>query len=173
MAYDIGARVFDRAAAYGAGNAELILGRALKGKDEAVIVTKVGYFGDPETRKIAPEDASAAAIRTSIDNSRQRLQRDCIDVALLHINEYPIERAGEVFDTLGLLRQEGKIGGFGWSTDHRERLAAYAPREGFVAVESDFNVFTPANQLMAVAACEDAAAHFGKTGIRVRGRSIT
>ncbi|MCP9232588.1 aldo/keto reductase [Mesorhizobium sp. LMG 17147] len=155
MAYDIGARVFDTAAAYGAGNAELILGRALKGKDEAVIVTKVGYFGDPETRKIAPEDASAAAIRTSIDNSRQRLQRDCIDVALLHINEYPIERAGEVFDTLGLLRQEGKIGGFGWSTDHRERLAAYAPREGFVAVENDFNVFTPANGLMAVAAREN------------------
>ncbi|TKB68473.1 MAG: aldo/keto reductase, partial [Mesorhizobium sp.] len=120
MAYDIGARVFDTAAAYGAGNAELILGQALKGKDEAVIVTKVGYFGDPETRKIAPEDASAAAIRTSIDNSRQRLQRDFIDVVLLHINEYSIERAGEVFDTLGLLRQEGKIGGFGWSTDHRE-----------------------------------------------------
>ncbi|MER8547756.1 aldo/keto reductase [Mesorhizobium sp. M0684] len=83
MAYEIGARVFDTAAAYDAGNAELILGRALRGKDEAVIVTKVGYFGDPETRKIAPEDASAAAIRTSIDNSRQRLQRDCIDVVLL------------------------------------------------------------------------------------------
>ncbi|MER8547757.1 aldo/keto reductase [Mesorhizobium sp. M1169] len=60
-----------------------------------------------------------------------------------------------MFDTLGLLRQEGKIGGFGWSTDHRERLAAYAPREGFVAVENDFNVFTPANELMAVAAREN------------------
>ena len=155
MAYDIGARVFDTAAAYGAGNAELILGRALKGRDDAVIVTKVGYFGDPETRKIAPEDASAAAIRTSIDKSRQRLQRDRIDVALLHINEYPIERAGEVFDTLGLLRQEGKIGGFGWSTDHHERLAAYVSRDGFVAVENDFNVFTPANELMAVAAREN------------------
>ena len=155
LAYDIGARVFDTAAAYGAGNAELILGRALKGRDDAVIVTKVGYFGDPETRKIAPEDASAAAIRTSIDKSRQRLQRDRIDVALLHINEYPIERAGEVFDTLGLLRQEGKIGGFGWSTDHHERLAAYVSRDGFVAVENDFNVFTPANELMAVAAREN------------------
>ena len=151
MAYEIGARVFDTAAAYGAGNAELILGRALKGKDDAVIVTKVGYFGDPETRKIAPEDASPAAIRASIDNSRKRLQRDRIDVALLHINEYPVERAGEVFDTLGLLRNEGKIAGFGWSTDHPERLAAYAPREGFVAVENDFNVFTPASELMAVA----------------------
>ena len=94
MAYEIGARVFDTAAAYGAGNAELILGRALKGKDDAVIVTKVGYFGDPETRKIAPEDASPAAIRASIDNSRKRLQRDRIDIALLHINEYPVERGG-------------------------------------------------------------------------------
>ncbi|TIQ50791.1 MAG: hypothetical protein E5X61_12265 [Mesorhizobium sp.] len=32
--------------------------------------------------------------------ARQRLQRDCMDVALLHINEYPIERAGEVLGTL-------------------------------------------------------------------------
>lgn len=155
MAYERGARVFDTAAAYGAGNAELILGRALKGKDDAVIVTKVGYFGDPLTRRIAPADASPAAVRASIDNSRRRLQRDRIDVALLHINEHPVDQAAPVFDTLGRLRSEGKIGGFGWSTDHPERLSAYASREGFVAVENDFNVFTPASELMAVAEREN------------------
>jgi aryl-alcohol dehydrogenase-like predicted oxidoreductase len=151
MAYDMGARVFDTAAAYGAGNAELILGRALNGRDDAVIVTKVGYFGDPVTRRIAPEDASPVAIRTSIENSLKRLGRERIDIALLHINEYPVEKAAQVFDTLGHLRNEGKILGFGWSTDHPERLAPYASREGFVAVENDFNVFQPATEVMAIA----------------------
>ena len=130
---------------------ELILGRALKGKDDAVIVTKVGYFGDPQTRQIAPTDASPAAVRASIDNSRKRLQRDRIDIALLHINEHPVGEAAPVFDTLARLRSDNKIGGFGWSTDHPERLSAYASREGFVAVENDFNVFTPASELMGIA----------------------
>ena len=151
LAYEMGCRIFDTAPPYGAGNAELILGRALKGMDDAFIVTKVGYFGDPVTRKIEPEDASPKAIRVSVENSLTRLQRDRLDIVLLHINEYPVEKAGEVFDTLGHLRNEGKIAGFGWSTDHPERLAPYAGRDGFVAVENDYNVFTPAPELMAIA----------------------
>ena len=151
MAYEMGCRVFDTAPAYGAGNAELILGRALKGKGDAFIVTKVGYFGDPATRRTAPEDASPAAIRTTVDGSLKRLQRNQLDIVLLHINEYPVKTAGEVFDTLATLRDEGKIAGFGWSTDHPERLAPFAGREGFVAVENDYNVFTPALELMAIA----------------------
>jgi aryl-alcohol dehydrogenase-like predicted oxidoreductase len=154
MAYEMGCRVFDTAPPYGAGNAELILGRALKGRDDAFIVTKVGYFGDPVTRQIAPEDASPKAVRVSVENSLKRLQRDQLDIVLLHINEYPVEQAREVFDTLGHLRNEGKIGGFGWSTDHPARLAPYAGRDGFVAVENDYNVFTPATELMAIAARE-------------------
>lgn len=151
MAYEMGARVFDTAAAYGAGNAELILGRALKGRDDAIVVTKVGYSGDPATRQMAPEDASPAAVRTSIDKSLKRLGRERIDIALLHINEYPIEKAAPVFDTLGHLRNEGKIAGFGWSTDHPKSLAAYIGRDGFIAVENDFNVFQPAPEVMAIA----------------------
>ena len=155
LAYEMGCRVFDTAPAYGAGNAELILGRALSGKDDAFIITKVGYFGDPVTRRSAPEDASPAAIRTTVEGSLQRLKRTQLDIVLLHINEYPIERAADVFDTLAALRDDGKIGGFGWSTDHPDRLAAYASREGFVAVENDYNVFTPARDLMAIAEREE------------------
>ena len=56
-----------------------------------------------------------------------------------------------MFDTLAELRDEGKIAGFGWSTDHPERLAPYAARDGFVAVENDYNVFKPAREVMAIA----------------------
>lgn len=151
LAYDLGCRVFDTAAAYGAGNAELLLGEALTGKDDAVIISKCGYYGDPATRRIAPEDASPAGIRHSVEQSRRRLGRDRIDLMLLHINEYPIDKAEAAFDTLGHLRNEGKIGAFGWSTDHPERLAAFVGREGFVAVENDFNIFDRAEAVMAIA----------------------
>jgi aryl-alcohol dehydrogenase-like predicted oxidoreductase len=151
LAYEMGCRVFDTAPAYGAGNAELILGRALAGKDDAFVITKVGYFGDPVTRQVAPEDVSPAAIRSTVEGSLKRLGRVQLDIVLLHINEHPVEKAGEVFDTLAALRDEGRIAGFGWSTDHPERLASYAGRDGFVAVENDYNVFTPAHELMAVA----------------------
>ena len=151
LAYEMGCRVFDTAPAYGAGNAELMLGRALSGKDDAFVATKVGYFGDPVTRRSAPEDASPGAIRATVEGSRKRLKRDRLDIVLLHINEYPVDAAGGVFDTLSALREEGKVAGFGWSTDHPERLAPYAGRDGFVAVENDYNVFTPAHELMAIA----------------------
>jgi aryl-alcohol dehydrogenase-like predicted oxidoreductase len=151
LAYEMGCRVFDTAPGYGAGNAELILGRALKARDDAFIITKVGYFGDPVTRQAAPEDVSPAALRRTVEGSLKRLQRSQVDIVLLHLNEYPVDRAGEVFDTLAQLRDEGKVAGFGWSTDHPERLAPFARRDGFVAVENDFNVFTPAREVMAIA----------------------
>ncbi|GLQ58115.1 aldo/keto reductase [Devosia nitrariae] len=151
LAYDLGCRVFDTAAAYGAGNAELLLGEALAGKDDAVIISKCGYYGDPTTRRMAPEDASPAGIRHCVEQSRKRLKRDRIDLMLLHINEYPIDKAGAAFDTLGHLRNEGKIGAFGWSTDHPERLAAFVGRRGFVAVENDYNIFDRADEVMAIA----------------------
>lgn len=91
----------------------------------------------------------AAGIRATVKGSRQRLRRDRPDIVLLHVNEHPVDTAGPVFGTLAALKAEGKIDGFGWSTDHPERLAAYATRDGFVAVENDYNVFTPARGVMA------------------------
>jgi aryl-alcohol dehydrogenase-like predicted oxidoreductase len=151
LAYDLGCRVFDTAAAYGAGNAEILLGQALAGRDDAVIVSKCGYSGDPATRRGLPEDASPAGIRRSVEQSRRRLKRDRIDLMLLHINEYPVAKAVAVFDTLGHLRNEGKIGAFGWSTDHPQSLSAFVGREGFVAVENDYNIFDRAEAVMAIA----------------------
>ena len=56
--------------------------------------------------------------------SLHRLRSDRLDIVLLHINQYPVEAAGEVFDALAMLRDERKIAGFGWSTDHpRQSLA--------------------------------------------------
>lgn len=139
LAYEMGARVFDTAIAYGKGRSERIVGQAFGDRDDVVIVTK---FGQPADR------LSAGLIRASIELSRAHLRRDRIDLALFHLNGYPPGDAGFVFDTLGELRAKGWIDSFGWSTDSVVSAKAFADRDGFVAVENDFNVFDQARDMM-------------------------
>lgn len=139
LAYDLGARVFDTAIAYGWGRSERVVGQALAGRDDVVIVTKFGY---PVTN-LTPN-----AIEASIELSRVNLRRDRIDLVLFHINDYPPGDADFVFDTLGELRERGWIDAFGWSTDYTPSVQRFAGRDGFVAVENDFNVFDHASELM-------------------------
>jgi aryl-alcohol dehydrogenase-like predicted oxidoreductase len=143
LADEMGARVFDTAIAYGWGRSEQLVGQAFAGRDDIVVVTK---FGHPAAR------LSPGMIRASIELSRANLRRDRIDLALFHVNEHPPQESGLVFDTLAELRERGWIGAFGWSTDHRSSAEAFANREGFVAVENDFNIFDRAEDLMALVA---------------------
>jgi aryl-alcohol dehydrogenase-like predicted oxidoreductase len=149
-ALELGIRFFDTSPNYDAGHSEDILGGALGGRDDVIIATKVGYSGDPETRQSLPEDASPAAIRRSVDASRRRLRRDRLDLLQFHINGYPADRAGEVFDTVDALHEEGIIDVYGWSTDNPASAAAFADRAGFVSVQHDFNVLTPAKDVLTV-----------------------
>jgi aryl-alcohol dehydrogenase-like predicted oxidoreductase len=143
LAFDMGARVFDTAAAYGWGRSERLLGLAFGDREDVVIVTK---FGHPAS------SLSPGTIRASIELSRANLRRDRIDLALFHVNEHPPGEAGFVFDTLEELRARGWIGAFGWSTDYVPSARAFADRDGFVAIENDLNVFVPADEMMAFAA---------------------
>lgn len=151
LAYELGARLFDTAAGYGGGHSERLVGEVLGHRDDVVIVTKFGFTVDPDTRLAGAPAVSDAEIRTIVDTSRRNLRRDRIDCLLFHINEYPPEQAGPVFDTLDALVAEGKVAAYGWSTDFPNSLAAYADRPHFVAVENDYNLFTPAAEVMAIA----------------------
>ena len=69
---------------------------------------------------------------------------------LLHLNSLPVARAESVFDVLSDLRAANAIGAFGWSTDFPDRAAAFAERDGFVAIEHALNVFFGADALLPV-----------------------
>jgi aryl-alcohol dehydrogenase-like predicted oxidoreductase len=147
-ALELGVSLFDTACTYGAGHSEEVLGQALVDRPEAIIVTKFGNRFDPVTKKAASPDASPDAIVLSVEGSLRRLRRERIDLLLFHLNSFPLADAAPVFDTLAALRQAGKIDTFGWSTDFPDRVAAFADREGFVAIEHAMNVFVPATALM-------------------------
>ncbi|MGK9232893.1 aldo/keto reductase [Inquilinus limosus] len=152
-AVDLGIRFFDTADVYGAGHSEEVLGRALEGRDDVVIATKLGNRFDPATKQltgsIAEGDLRREA-RSAVEASLRRLRRDRIDLLQLHLNNLPIDRAGEVFDVLDDLRAAGTIGAYGWSTDFPERAAAYARRSGFAAVQHGMNLFFDAPTMLGV-----------------------
>jgi aryl-alcohol dehydrogenase-like predicted oxidoreductase len=70
-ALDAGVNHFDTAQGYGAGRSETVVGRALSGKTEAFVATKMSMAGREET---------LAGVKASCE----RLGRDCIDLFYIH-----------------------------------------------------------------------------------------
>ena len=134
-AYDAGLRLFDTAQAYGTGHSETLLGEVLGNRPEARIVTKVGIGIDPAKRQLTGLVTDPAALRAGLDGSLKRLRRDQIDLALVHPNEFEIDEARPIFDWLDEERAAG-------------RIAAYAGRDGFRAVELAANLLFRADTLL-------------------------
>src|ERR1700728_3214889 len=89
-ALELGITFFDTADFYGAGHSEEVLGKALAGhRDEVVIATKFGYTFDTGRRENTGEDASPAYIRRACLASLRRLGTDRIDLHQLHLQDLP------------------------------------------------------------------------------------
>lgn len=140
-ALEAGIRLFDTAAVYGAGHAERLLGEELKDQPDVLVVSKIGLAYDKTTKQLTGDQTDPAEVLPAIDRCLTRLQRDRIDILLLHLNDVAVARATPIFDEMERARQAGKIRAYGWSTDFPGRIAAMADREGFVAVEHAMNLF--------------------------------
>jgi aryl-alcohol dehydrogenase-like predicted oxidoreductase len=160
-ALDLGVNFFDTATAYGGGHSERILGKALAGKwDEVIIATKFGIVFEEGTGELdgQAEDVTPEFVRTECEASLRRLGCDAIDLLQFHINDYPVERAGVVRDACEALVREGKIKTFGWSTDFPDRAAFFAESPQCTAIQLAFNVFQGNDETMAVCEREHLAA---------------
>ncbi|MEM8730199.1 MAG: aldo/keto reductase [Pseudomonadota bacterium] len=145
-----GISFFDTAAAYGAGHSERLLGRALNAHPEALIATKIGIGIDEAQRQISFDPFTPDMVVSAVDGSLDRLNRDRIDLLLLHLNDLAIPEAGAVFEALDQVQEAGKIRAYGWSTDYADRAAAMASRHNFKAVEFAMNVFFDAPRMQSV-----------------------
>ncbi|WP_438955711.1 aldo/keto reductase [Cognatiyoonia sp.] len=154
-ALDHGITLFDTAAAYGAGHSEKLLGQALRDRPEALVVTKFGVSIDETTKQLSRDPFQVAMVIPDVEDSLRRLNRDRIDLLLLHINEAPITEAEQLFDEGDRLVTAGKLRAYGWSTDFPERATALAGREHFKAVEFADNVLIDAQNIRQVAEGHD------------------
>jgi aryl-alcohol dehydrogenase-like predicted oxidoreductase len=118
-ALDLGITFFDTADTYGNGESERIVGQALAGyRDRVVLATKFGYdfytHRGPRTgQRELPQDWSPAFIRKALEHSLRRLQTDYVDLYQLHNPRLDALRRDDTFAELERLRDEGKIRAYG------------------------------------------------------------
>ena len=114
-AIELGCTFFDTAEIYGPFTNEELLGRALKGRrDQVVIATKFGFRLEGG-KQVGTERASRPEhIREAVEGSLRRLGTDYIDLLYQHRIDpaVPIE---EVAGTVGDLVKQGKVRFFGLS----------------------------------------------------------
>jgi aryl-alcohol dehydrogenase-like predicted oxidoreductase len=150
---DMGVTFYDTADVYGCGHSERLIGEAFEGRHDVVLSTKFGFVFDESERKVTATDASPAAIRRSLEASLHRLRRDVIDVYGLQLWDHPIERAGEVLETLDALVEEGKVRGYVWLTDDIERVRIFARARHCAGAPQLLNVMEHNPELLAM--CEE------------------
>jgi aryl-alcohol dehydrogenase-like predicted oxidoreductase len=115
-ALDAGINLLDTAPAY--GNSEERLGYLLKNQQKDwVISTKVGELFDPTTGK-SHYNFTPEHIQESIETSLRTLQREALDIVLIHSNgeDEKIIREDGALDVLHHLKQKGLIRAVGMST---------------------------------------------------------
>jgi len=153
-ALDLGVTFFDTANVYGAGHSERILGRALAGRrDQVVIATKFGNLSDERTREATGPDGTPDGVRRQLADSLRRLGTDHVDLYQLHLNDFPIVAALELVQVLDELVTTGDIRAYGWSTDYPDRATAFAMASHSVtAVQHDFSVLRDSPEVLHV--CE-------------------
>jgi aryl-alcohol dehydrogenase-like predicted oxidoreductase len=146
-----GVTFFETADIYGAGHSERILGRALAGRrQQVVLATKFGFTFDEYTHRMLGRDASPEYVRRACEGSLSRLQTDYIDLYQLHIGEYDTAYLDDVCDVLEKLVAAGKIRSYGWCTwpDKLEGASIFAQREHSTSIQIQLNVLQDAPEML-------------------------
>jgi aryl-alcohol dehydrogenase-like predicted oxidoreductase len=118
-ALDHGVNFLDTADMYSAGESEQIVGKALRGRrDDVVLATKVHFqMGEGRNRS----GNSRRWILKAVEESLQRLQTDWIDLYQVHRPD-PSTEIEETLSVLSDLVHQGKIRAFGCSTFPAEQI---------------------------------------------------
>ncbi len=138
-ALDMGITLFDTSDSYGGGRMEWLLGRALAGKSDVVVVTKGGTdrCTDPPIKRF-----DEAYLRGSVERSLRRLGMEALPVYLLHSPSADAIHAGDATGALEKLKSEGKIRHFGVACGSEDVMRAAIDR-GAEVVEIAYNLFHP------------------------------
>ena len=138
-AIDLGVTFFDTAQIYGPFQNEELLGEAIKGKrDGLVIATKFGFRFDGN--RIVGVDGSPANARAAIEGSLKRLGIDTIDLFYQHRVDpsVPIE---ETVGGMAELVKEGKVRHIALSEAGPETLRRAAATHPITALQSEYSLW--------------------------------
>ena len=142
-ALDQGLNFIDCADAYGRGHAEEVLGRALQGRRDDVVVTTKFWAA----MGAGPNAAGCSRLHLvqALNASLRRLQTDYIDLYLLHHPDpkTPVEETLSTLDALvkqGKVRYVGVSNHYAWQMAHMLGVSALHNWEPLVASQCRYNI---------------------------------
>jgi methylglyoxal reductase len=145
---DEGVTLIDTAPAYGQGRAEEIVGRAIRGRrDDVVLATKCGlvwhtqqgeHFFDYDTGPVH-RYLGRDSIVHEVEQSLRRLGTDYIDHYITHWQD-PTTPIEETVETLLMLRDQGKIRSIGASNLSVDDLRRYAATGALDAIQEEYSM---------------------------------
>ncbi|MET1077722.1 MAG: aldo/keto reductase [Pseudomonas sp.] len=141
-ALELGVTLLDTADMYGPLSNETLLGKALRGRTEPIVLaSKFGILYDPANPAVRGVDGRPEYVRRSIEGSLRRLGVDCLDLYYLHRvdPEVPIE------DTVGAMAelvQAGKVRYLGLSEASAETLERAHRVHPISALQSEYSLWS-------------------------------
>ena len=140
-ALDLGVTLLDTAEIYGPYTNEELLGRAINGRrDQVVVATKLGMISHAGGG-FGVLDSSPANIRTAVDGSLRRLGTDHIDLYYQH----RVDPNTPIEDTVGALAElvgQGKIGHIGLSEAGVATIRRVHAVHPVTALQSEYSLWT-------------------------------
>jgi aryl-alcohol dehydrogenase-like predicted oxidoreductase len=140
-ALELGVTLIDTAEIYGPYVNEELVGRALQGRrDQVVLATKFGLVSHDD-RVPGGLDSSPANIRTAVEGSLKRLGTDHIDLYYQH----RVDPSTPIEDTMGALAQlvqEGKIRYVGLSEAWIDTIRRAHAVHPVTALQSEYSLWT-------------------------------
>jgi aryl-alcohol dehydrogenase-like predicted oxidoreductase len=137
-AVDAGINLIDTAPVYGFGHSEEVVGKALQGlRDRVVIATKVGLeWSGGKVRR----NATAGRIRAEVEDSLRRLRTDRIDLYQVHWPDSDVPQYETALE-LQKLKRDGKILAIGLSNFSPAQMTNFLVTARPSVVQSPYNLF--------------------------------
>jgi aryl-alcohol dehydrogenase-like predicted oxidoreductase len=158
-ALDLGCNLLDTADQYGAGQNEILVGRAIRDRrEQAVVATKFGFIFN-DAGQVLGRDGSPAYVRQAVERSLTRLGVDTIDLYTLHRVDakVPIE---ETVGAMADLVAEGKIRGVGLSEVSADQLRRAHATHRITAVQSEYSLWFREPEREILPACQELGVSF-------------
>ena len=159
-ALELGINFLDTADIYGPYKNEELVGRAIKGKREKVVLaTKFGIVRDPANPSVRSVNGKPDYIRRSCEGSLKRLGVETIDLYYQH----RVDPATPIEETVGAMAElvrEGKIRHIGLSEASPKTLRRAAKIHPITALQTEYSLWTRDPEDEILAACRELGVGF-------------
>ncbi len=159
-ALDLGITFFDTADMYGPHTNEELLGRAMKGERERVVIaTKFGILRDGNNPQFRGVSGKSDYVRQSCEGSLRRLNVDVIDLYYQHRvdPDTPIE---ETVGAMAELVREGKVRFLGLSEAGAETIRRAHVVHPITALQSEYSLWTRDHEEKILPTCRELGIGF-------------